>query len=159
MLVPGIRLVDAPVLGSVAAAASGQLAVLAGGAVERVRPVLLESLGAVWHCGDLGSGAALKLVANTALVSAQTAAADARAVAARTTSTAEACARCRRPLADAVARAIATSAFPVALAAKTRSISRARRLATGGAASRRHRAAPGTGSARRPRHDRREGAP
>lgn len=56
----GVGLVDAPVLGSVAAAWSGQLTVLAGGDVERARPVL-ESLGSVRHCGELGGGSAKDL--------------------------------------------------------------------------------------------------
>ncbi|WP_041843427.1 NAD(P)-dependent oxidoreductase [Actinoplanes friuliensis] len=62
----GVDLVDAPVLGSVGAAEAGQLNILAGGAVDHARPVL-EALGEVHDCGPLGSGAALKLVANTAL--------------------------------------------------------------------------------------------
>lgn len=51
---------DAPVLGSVAAVRSGQLTVLAGGDVERARPVL-GSLRSVRHCGELGGGAAKDL--------------------------------------------------------------------------------------------------
>lgn len=66
----GVRLVDAPVGGSVPHAESGRLIVLAGGArsaVEQVRPVL-ERLGTVRHCGGLGTGAAAKLVVNTGLI-------------------------------------------------------------------------------------------
>lgn len=79
----GVDLVDAPVGGSVGAAASGQLRVLAGGepaALDRVEPVL-SALGTVRRCGGLGAGAAMKLVANTALVTAVAALADTLAVA------------------------------------------------------------------------------
>jgi 3-hydroxyisobutyrate dehydrogenase-like beta-hydroxyacid dehydrogenase len=116
----GVGLVDAPVLGSVAAAGSGQLTVLAGGDVERVRPVL-ETLGTVRHCGELGSGAALKLVANTALVSGLAALADTMAVARAVGADLEAVLSvlAQGALAGAVARATASgAAFPIALAAK-----------------------------------------
>jgi 3-hydroxyisobutyrate dehydrogenase len=66
----GVGLVDAPVLGSVAAAAAGKLRVFAGGEpsdLEVVTPIL-EHCGSVVRCGGVGSGAAIKLVANTALV-------------------------------------------------------------------------------------------
>ena len=68
-LPPGTALVDAPVLGSLAEAESGSLLVFAGGSarlVERVSPVL-AAVGSVMHVGDLGAGAAAKLVANAAL--------------------------------------------------------------------------------------------
>jgi 3-hydroxyisobutyrate dehydrogenase-like beta-hydroxyacid dehydrogenase len=105
----GVEVVDAPVLGSVAAAASGRLTLLAGGKIERVRPVL-EALGSVRHCGDLGSGAALKLVANDTMVVARAVGVDAEAALAVVG---------KGALAGAVARAGAVgAAFPVALAAK-----------------------------------------
>lgn len=66
----GIALVDAPVGGSVDRAEAGTLLVLAGGTpadLDRVEPILGE-LGTVRRCGGSGSGAATKLVANTALV-------------------------------------------------------------------------------------------
>ncbi|GAA4411580.1 hypothetical protein GCM10023148_04340 [Actinokineospora soli] len=66
----GTAVVDAPVLGSVSRAASGDLVVLAGGHpehVDRAAPVL-SALGEVIRCGGPGSGAAAKLVANTALI-------------------------------------------------------------------------------------------
>ena len=66
----GVTLVDAPVLGSTAAAEAGTLTVFAGGpddVVVAVRP-LLERLGTVHHVGKLASGAAAKLVANAALL-------------------------------------------------------------------------------------------
>ncbi len=62
-------LVDAPLLGAPPTVLGGQALVLAGGLdadVERVRPVL-ELLGEVRHVGPLGSGARLKLVANSML--------------------------------------------------------------------------------------------
>ncbi len=66
----GVGLVDAPVGGSVQQAEGRQLRVFAGGApadLDKVTPVL-EQLGVVVRCGGVGSGAAVKLVANTALV-------------------------------------------------------------------------------------------
>jgi 3-hydroxyisobutyrate dehydrogenase-like beta-hydroxyacid dehydrogenase len=79
----GVDIVDAPVAGSTGAAASGSLTILAGGtdeAVARVEPVL-AALGTVRRCGGPGEGAALKLVLNTALVTALTSLADVLAVA------------------------------------------------------------------------------
>lgn len=116
----GVEVVDAPVLGSVAAAAAGRLTVLAGGKVERVRPVL-EALGTVRDCGPPGSGAALKLVANTALVTGLVALADTVAVArAVNVDIAEALSvLANGALGGAVSRAtVAGAAFPIALAAK-----------------------------------------
>ena len=66
----GVGLVDAPVFGSVGAAESGGLRVFAGGEpsdLDAVTPIL-EHLGTVVRCGGVGSGAAIKLVGNTALV-------------------------------------------------------------------------------------------
>jgi 3-hydroxyisobutyrate dehydrogenase len=65
----GLRLLEAPVLGSVPAVESGTLAVLVGGSppdLDRARPVL-ERLGEIHFVGGLGSAARLKLVANTML--------------------------------------------------------------------------------------------
>jgi 3-hydroxyisobutyrate dehydrogenase-like beta-hydroxyacid dehydrogenase len=65
----GAQYVEAPVIGSVPAVEAGTLVVLAAGkeaAVERARRVL-KALGEVRHVGDLGSAAALKLVANSML--------------------------------------------------------------------------------------------
>ncbi len=66
----GAKLVEAPVIGSVPAVNSGTLVILAGAAlvedVEAVRPVL-QQLGEVHYVGDIGSAAALKLVANSFL--------------------------------------------------------------------------------------------
>ena len=66
----GARLIEAPVIGSTPAVDSGSLFILAGAArvddVEAVRPIL-EHLGEVHYVGDLGSAAALKLIANSFL--------------------------------------------------------------------------------------------
>jgi HAD superfamily hydrolase (TIGR01450 family) len=69
VLPPATGLLDAPVLGSLAEAESGSLVIFAGGAaqlVERVLPVL-AAVGSVLHVGELGAGAAAKLMANAAL--------------------------------------------------------------------------------------------
>jgi 3-hydroxyisobutyrate dehydrogenase/2-hydroxy-3-oxopropionate reductase len=68
-LPPATGLVDAPVLGSLAEAESGSLVIFAGGPgplVRRASP-LLSVLGSVLHVGDLGAGAAAKLIANASL--------------------------------------------------------------------------------------------
>ncbi|MCW3816058.1 NAD(P)-binding domain-containing protein [Micromonospora sp. DR5-3] len=122
-LPPDVPLVDAPVGGSAGAAEAGRLVVLAGGAeeaVDRVAPVL-ATLGTIRRCGGSGRGAAMKLVLNTALVTAVTAVADALAVAdAVGVDRRTACeALANGPLGGAVARATTTeAAFAVALAAK-----------------------------------------
>lgn len=70
LLAPSVGLVDTPVYGSTAQVEAGELHVFAGGTerdVAAVRPVLAE-VGQVVHVGPLGSGAAAKLVANTALM-------------------------------------------------------------------------------------------
>ncbi|MDQ3914771.1 MAG: NAD(P)-dependent oxidoreductase [Actinomycetota bacterium] len=69
VLPDGVDLLDAPVLGSLAEAEAGTLRVFAGGPTgvfERCRP-LFEVLGEPLHAGDLGAGAAAKLVANSTL--------------------------------------------------------------------------------------------
>ncbi len=67
---PGdVDMIDAPVLGSVPQATDGSLKVFVGGpeeVFERVRP-LLEEFGAPRRFGELGSGAAMKLVVNATL--------------------------------------------------------------------------------------------
>lgn len=63
------NLLDAPVLGSVSEADAGTLKVFVGGPsalYEQLRP-LLTHLGEPMHVGDVGSGAAAKLVANSTL--------------------------------------------------------------------------------------------
>ncbi|MBG0855016.1 nuclear transport factor 2 family protein [Streptomyces spinoverrucosus] len=68
----GPSYVHAPVLGSVPAAASGALRILAAAdpdALDRVRPVL-ETLGTVRRVDDAATAAALKLIANDSLAGA-----------------------------------------------------------------------------------------
>ena len=63
---PGVTVIDSPVTGAVDGARNGTLTLFAGGdadAVERVLPVL-EQLGNVIPCGDLGTGCVVKLVTN-----------------------------------------------------------------------------------------------
>ena len=63
-------LLDAPVLGSLSEVEAGTLRIFVGGPNEDVArwTPLLTHLGSPMHVGPLGSGAAAKLVANTALV-------------------------------------------------------------------------------------------
>ncbi len=66
---PEATVLDCPVLGSIPQAEQGTLKVFAGGPAEalaRFRPVL-EALGTVFPFGPLGSGQAMKLVANSTL--------------------------------------------------------------------------------------------
>ncbi len=65
----GSTLVDAPVIGAPPLVLEGAALIIAGGErvdVERVRPVL-ERFGELRHVGPFGSGARLKLVANSTL--------------------------------------------------------------------------------------------
>jgi 3-hydroxyisobutyrate dehydrogenase-like beta-hydroxyacid dehydrogenase len=65
----GAGVLDAPVLGSIGEAEQGTLQIYVGGPAglaQRWMPVL-SALGTPRHVGDLGSGAAAKLVANTSL--------------------------------------------------------------------------------------------
>jgi 3-hydroxyisobutyrate dehydrogenase-like beta-hydroxyacid dehydrogenase len=74
----GSALIDAPILGAPSAVVRGGAAILAGGAetdLERARPVL-RLLGEIHHVGPLGSGARLKLVANSMLATITLAAAE-----------------------------------------------------------------------------------
>jgi 3-hydroxyisobutyrate dehydrogenase/2-hydroxy-3-oxopropionate reductase len=66
---PSGRVLDAPVLGSMAEAESGSLRIFVGGPAELVEEwtPLLSTLGSPLHVGPLGAGAAAKLVANTTL--------------------------------------------------------------------------------------------
>jgi len=79
----GVDLLDAPVGGSVDAAAAGSLRIFAGGAAEvlaRAEPVLRD-LGTVTHCGPIGAGTTRKLITNTAMLTALGALRDTLAVA------------------------------------------------------------------------------
>jgi 3-hydroxyisobutyrate dehydrogenase-like beta-hydroxyacid dehydrogenase len=64
----GAGVLDAPVSGSVGSMLTGELTIMAGGDavdVERARPVLDRLARRVFHMGELGSGAAMKLAVNT----------------------------------------------------------------------------------------------
>jgi 3-hydroxyisobutyrate dehydrogenase-like beta-hydroxyacid dehydrogenase len=66
----GAALLDAPVSGSVVLVERGELTVMVGGdaaALERARPVLDVLAANVFHVGDLGAGATVKLVVNAIL--------------------------------------------------------------------------------------------
>jgi 3-hydroxyisobutyrate dehydrogenase len=61
-----INVLDAPVTGAVDGARRGELTIFVGGSpqtVEQVRP-LLEAMGEIIVCGDLGTGNVVKLVTN-----------------------------------------------------------------------------------------------
>ena len=63
----GVHCLDAPVSGSVATVAAGQLLVMAGGdepVVRTIEPVLLAFAKRVIHLGPIGSGQAMKLSVN-----------------------------------------------------------------------------------------------
>ena len=66
---PAGRLLDAPVLGSLAEAEAGELRIFVGGPDELVEEWTppLSVLGSPLHVGPLGAGSAAKLVANTTL--------------------------------------------------------------------------------------------
>ncbi|WOX24544.1 NAD(P)-dependent oxidoreductase [Streptomyces solicathayae] len=116
----GVTLIDAPVMGSVDRAASGELLILAGGDTALVDEVLAR-LGSVTACGGPGTGAALKLVLINAVIGGV-------AVVAETLELADALGLPRDlavraltagPVGGVAGRATATgSHFPVALAAK-----------------------------------------
>ena len=62
----GIAVVDAPVTGAIDGAIAARLTIFAGGddtTLDRVQPVL-EAMGRVIRCGELGSGNVVKLVTN-----------------------------------------------------------------------------------------------
>ena len=64
----GATLLDTPVSGSVSTVESGTLVVMVGGdqaALERARPVLGAFAKSVFHLGDIGAGATMKLVVNS----------------------------------------------------------------------------------------------
>lgn len=66
----GVGFVDAPVSGGVAGAEAGKLTAMVGGdaaLLERVRPILSLFASKIVHCGDVGTGDAVK-AANNALL-------------------------------------------------------------------------------------------
>jgi len=74
----GGHLVDAPILGAPTAMRAGQAAILVGGDERDIgwADPILAALGTVRHVGPLGSGARLKLVANSMLADVVLAAAE-----------------------------------------------------------------------------------
>ncbi|MFC2027539.1 NAD(P)-dependent oxidoreductase [Chloroflexota bacterium] len=65
----GVEVLDAAVSGARMGAEAGTLAIMAGGSkdvVEKYR-ALLETMGKITHCGDVGSGQVVKLANNIAL--------------------------------------------------------------------------------------------
>ncbi|MEU4065344.1 NAD(P)-dependent oxidoreductase [Streptomyces wedmorensis] len=116
----GVTLIDAPVMGSVDRAATGELLILAGGDTAPVAAVL-DRLGATTPCGGPGTGAALKLVLINAAIGGVALVAEALTLAGALGLPRDLALRTlgAGPLAGAVGRATATgSYFPVALAAK-----------------------------------------
>ena len=66
----GGSLLDTPVSGSVPLVERGELAIMVGGdaaALEVARPVLDQLAKAVFHLGDVGAGATMKLVVNAVI--------------------------------------------------------------------------------------------
>lgn len=116
----GVTLIDAPVMGSVDRAASGELLILAGGDTAPVDE-LLARLGEVTACGGPGTGAALKLVLINAVIGGVAVVAETLSLAASLGLPRDLAVRALTsgPLAGVAARATATGVhFPVALAAK-----------------------------------------
>jgi 3-hydroxyisobutyrate dehydrogenase-like beta-hydroxyacid dehydrogenase len=66
----GAGALDAPVSGSVTSTLAGELSIMVGGSaenLERARPVLAHLARRIFHMGELGSGAAMKLAVNTVI--------------------------------------------------------------------------------------------
>jgi 3-hydroxyisobutyrate dehydrogenase-like beta-hydroxyacid dehydrogenase len=66
----GASLLDTPVSGSVSTVEAGQLTIMAGGdpdVLDRVRPVLDPLARQIFHVGELGAGAVMKLTVNSVL--------------------------------------------------------------------------------------------
>jgi 3-hydroxyisobutyrate dehydrogenase-like beta-hydroxyacid dehydrogenase len=64
----GATLIDTPVSGSVSVIESGTLTVMVGGdqaALDQARPVLDAFAKSIFHLGDIGAGATMKLVVNS----------------------------------------------------------------------------------------------
>jgi 3-hydroxyisobutyrate dehydrogenase-like beta-hydroxyacid dehydrogenase len=115
-----VKLVDAPVMGSVDRAASGELSLFVGGDADEVMP-LLEVFGSVNRTGAVGTGAALKLVMINAVVNGVALIGEALALADALGLPEEQVKRAMAasPLAGIAGRAFAEGAyFPVRLAAK-----------------------------------------
>ncbi len=66
----GVHVLDAPVTGTRMRAETGELGIIVGGEkelVEKYRPIL-ETMGKIIYCGDLGAGEVVKLANNMALL-------------------------------------------------------------------------------------------
>lgn len=70
LLPESIRLVDAPIVGGPSQLRRGCARLLVGGDEPHIESVLqlLSALGSIRRCGALGSGAAVKVILNTALI-------------------------------------------------------------------------------------------
>ncbi len=120
LLPDGVTLVDAPVMGSVDRAASGELSLFVGGDADGVMP-MLEVFGSVNRTGAVGTGAAVKLVMINAIVNGVALIGEALALADALGIPEEQLKRtmAASPLAGIAGRAFAEGAyFPVRLAAK-----------------------------------------
>lgn len=121
-LVPAsVGMVDAPVMGSVDRAQSGELIVLAGGADADLARVaeLLKVFGSVTVCGELGAGSARKLVLINGIVAGVAVVGETLALAERLGIADPRAVLEASPLAPLVARAYAGNAdFSVEMAAK-----------------------------------------
>ncbi len=66
----GVNVIDAPVTGTRMRAATGELGIMVGGdkrIMEKCRPIL-ETMGKIIYCGELGMGEIVKLASNMALM-------------------------------------------------------------------------------------------
>ena len=121
-LIPdSVGLVDAPVMGSVDRAETGELTVLAGGAAADLARVgnLLKVFGNVTECGELGTGSARKLVLINGIVAGVALVGETLALAERLGLPDPRAVLEASPLAPLVARAYAENAdFSVEMAAK-----------------------------------------
>ncbi|MFB9608795.1 NAD(P)-dependent oxidoreductase [Kutzneria kofuensis] len=116
----GVTAIDAPVLGSVDRAASGELALLVGGDPTPVQAIL-DQFGRVTRCGGPGTGSALKIVVITAVIVGVTEIAEAVKLAAAYGLPEDLvnAALNNSPLAGVAARAFAEGVYyPIRLAAK-----------------------------------------
>lgn len=90
-IAPAVRardagILDAPVSGSVSSTLAGGLAIMVGGDatdLERARPILDHLAKSIFHLGDLGTGAAMKLAVNTVIFGLNEAVAEALVLAER----------------------------------------------------------------------------
>jgi 3-hydroxyisobutyrate dehydrogenase len=115
----GVTFVDAPVAGSVDAAEAGKLTVFTGGEVPDAAAAVLGDLGTVRDCGPIGAGTGMKLVVNTAMLTALGGLRDALAVAEALGVRDPLDVLGVGPVQSVVARATSTTAsFAVAMAAK-----------------------------------------